>query len=551
MKANGKNGVSRVPGWTVLLSAVLPGAVAISAASAQVGPVTLSLEDALRRAEDASEQVAIARAGVLRSRGQQRQARSEYFPQVFASLGYTRTLDSEFSVFSENGSDSTATSEPCGSFTPNPLLSLNERVDSLEAAVRCQSTANPFGDFSDLPFGRENQWRLDLSVSQTLFSGGRVQAQNRLAGSGRRVAELGLASARAQLMLDVAQAYLDAALADRLFQIAEATLDQADSTLSQVRLARQVGNQPEFELLRAQVTRDTQVPLVISRRADRDVAQLRLKQLLNLPPGADLNLTTVLDSADATSVVRLAAEITGVEPDSAASARAAVRQAAESVAMQEAQRAIARAERLPSLSLSMAYGRVGYPTNASPFDTPFRTNWTVGATVQVPLFTGGRLSGGAMVARADLEEANARLEMTRELAALDARDAMERLAAAEAAWDASAGTAAQADRAYAIAQVRYTEGISTQLELNDARLVLQQAQANRAQASRDLQVARLRWALLPLLPLGGASGTQSTAMPVTVTQPQQQVTTPSQGTTRQTSASQSGIRAQASQVRNN
>ncbi len=55
--------------------------------------------------------------------------------------------------------------------------------------------------------------------------------------------------------------------------------------------------------------------------------------------------------------------------------------------------------------------------------------------------------------------------------------------------------------AYEIAELRYREGLSTQLELSDARLLLQQAQANRAQAARDVQVARVRLALLPDLPL--------------------------------------------------
>jgi len=47
----------------------------------------------------------------------------------------------------------------------------------------------------------------------------------------------------------------------------------------------------------------------------------------------------------------------------------------------------------------------------------------------------------------------------------------------------------------------------------DARLLLQQTQVNRAQAARDLQVARARVALLPSLPLGavwnGVAGGQS------------------------------------------
>jgi outer membrane protein TolC len=64
----------------------------------------------------------------------------------------------------------------------------------------------------------------------------------------------------------------------------------------------------------------------------------------------------------------------------------------------------------------------------------------------------------------------------------------------------------QAQRAYQIANVRFTNGVSTQLELSDARLSLQQAEANRTQAARDLQVARARVALLPNLPVAPAGG---------------------------------------------
>jgi outer membrane protein TolC len=45
------------------------------------------------------------------------------------------------------------------------------------------------------------------------------------------------------------------------------------------------------------------------------------------------------------------------------------------------------------------------------------------------------------------------------------------------------------------------EGLSTQLDVLDARLALQQASTNRALTARDLQVARLRLAVLPYLPV--------------------------------------------------
>jgi outer membrane protein TolC len=73
---------------------------------------------------------------------------------------------------------------------------------------------------------------------------------------------------------------------------------------------------------------------------------------------------------------------------------------------------------------------------------------------------------------------------------------------AQAALAASQGTTGQATKAYNIAEVRYREGLSTQVELNDSRLLLQQAAANSALAVRNMQVARIRVALLRDLPLG-------------------------------------------------
>ena len=138
----------------------------------------------------------------------------------------------------------------------------------------------------------------------------------------------------------------------------------------------------------------------------------------------------------------------------------------------------------------------------------------------MPLFTGGRIRGDEMVAQANLAESRARLRQTREYAALDARVALNALEQATAAWEASAGTAEQASRAYAIAEVRYREGLSTQLELNDSRILLAQSQANRALAARNLQIARVRLALLPNLPLAGSASSQNAAQQAAASQQQ-------------------------------
>jgi len=465
----------------------------------------LTLSEALELAEKRSESVGIARAGLVRAEGDRRRARSAYFPQLNGSASYQRTLQSQFSAL-EGGTDTNSTPGPsCDRFVAQPGLPIDQRLDSLESAVECASAADPFGSLRDLPFGRENTYRFGLSFSQTLFSGGRVRGQAQAAGAGVRSAAIGLTSARAQLLLDVTGAYYDATLADRLFTIAQGTLDQADTTLSQTQLARQVGNLSEFDLLRARVTRDNQRPIVIQRRADRDLAYFRLKSLLDFPLDEPVVLTTELGDTALADSARLQAvvETTG---DTGTTARAPVRQAAEAVKAQRGLLRVARGQRLPQVALTSQYAQLAYPGKVSPFGARFVDDWVVSLGLQLPIFTGGRIGGEVEVARANLSEAELRLRQTHELAEVDARYAATQLEAADAAWQASAGTVEQAARAYQIAELRYREGLSTQNELLDSRIQLQQAQASRARAARDLQVAKVRILLLPALPLAAPSG---------------------------------------------
>ncbi len=498
--------------------AILLGVLFPLAGSAQQAR-SISLDEAIRLAESQSDAINIAEAGVLRARGQQMQARSQRLPQVGASLMYSRTLASQFSALADAAppapppgtppvppDDGTKYYTPCSRYLAASGATDAERLAGLEKAARCASGSGGFPiDFSKVGFGSKNQYQLGISGSLMLFSGGRVQAQNRAANAARASADIELASQRARLALDVTEAYFDAALADRLVAIAESSLAQTESVLGQTRLARQVGNQSEFDLLRAQVTRDNQVPAVLQRRTDRDLAYVRLRQMLNLPSGTSLELTTELGDGSAPALTSLAAAGTQTGTDTMVTDRAPVRQLAEALRAQQEQLRVARSEWIPSISLSTQYGRLAFPNSGFPDLGSFLTNWTVSLTATVPIFTGGRIRGGAMIAEAGVREAQARYEQVRDAASLDAQQAAAMLAQAQAALQASQGTSEQAAKAYNIAEVRYREGLSTQVELNDARLLQQQASANRALAVRNMQVARMRVALLRDLPLGVGS----------------------------------------------
>lgn len=459
------------------------GATAPAAAAA----TPLSLGEALQMAERRSSNVRIAEAGAARAAGQMRQADSQLFPQVNGTASYQRAIQNQFAEISERfAQPDTGSSSGGDGLANSPLAQI---------------------------FAAPNTFVFGISATQNLWTGGKVSAARTGARAASDAATIQLSSARAQALLDVAQAYYDAVASERFAAIADSTLELTERTLKQVELARSVGTASEFDLLRARVTRDNARPAAIQARGTRTASHLRLKQLLELPLSTPLTLTTsIRDDASLITESLAPVQVTEsrrVAPDTSVGSRSVVRQAQAQLEASERALTAARLSRLPALQLSTIYQRFAYPPEGtflpSSLDLYF-PNWNVTLGLSFPIFNGGRLAGERAVAEANVMEARARVQQAREGAALDALLALVALEQAQAAYVASIGTDAQAEQAYRIAEVRFAEGLSTPVELTESRVQLQQARLQRVTTARDLEIARLRLGLLKDLPLsfGGA-----------------------------------------------
>ena len=427
--------------------------------------IPLSLDRAIATALGRGEEIQLAKGEVRSAEGNEVIARSGMLPHLSASANYTRLIHSQYST--------TTTSSPDTSQVSQALSSL----------------------FKNFSFGKPNEWTLGLTASQTLFTGGRLSAMEDAAEAQKNAADIDLTAAQAQLVLNVTQSYYDAILADTLVKISRDALAEAQEVYRQTNLAYKVGEKAEFDALRAKVARDNQIPVVLQSEDNRAQAYYHLKQLLDYSLDDSLVLTTpIVDSQARFEMMS----------DTATDARASVRQAIYDVKASNAQVRIAESARWPQISISSTYSPVAYPNNLFPNWNDWLTNWTAGITLSVPIYSGGDIAGNVEVARAGVQQAEARLEQTREAAAMDSRVALDQLHSAEANLRSTASTAAEAQRAYTIANVRFSQGISTEVELDDARLQEEQARANWASAMRDYQVARAKLALLKNLPVNPA-----------------------------------------------
>ena len=309
------------------------------------------------------------------------------------------------------------------------------------------------------------------------------------------------------MSLDVTSAYYDAVLADQFVAIADSSLAQTEALLAQTKVARQVGNASEYDLLRAQVTRDNQMPVAHSgaRRIARS-AYLRLKQLLNMPLDDSLALTTRhrgREWSDAAARSR---------PNVRATRRQ--RSRAGSRARRSGPRAGSAGEDRAGRAHSVALARLELPASVFPERQHSRrleqgvNNWTVGSATSFPMLDGGRIkgdqtrrAGGRRSRRA--RSASRRASSPRSTrASRSPRCRKPKRRGTRVAARPSRRSARTRSTRCAIAKGSRRRPIS-----RSRACLLEQAKANRAQAARNLAVARVRLALLRDLPIGttGAS----------------------------------------------
>lgn len=471
-------------GWTfaVALAAAAPAAMAAQepaavAAGARVDSVELSLDEAVGRALGQSEEIRLARSQVDLAETQVRETRAGIYPQVNANVGYTRTFASSF------GGGGGITIPDSLQFRPDSTAPLAERVDYLEDNAPLAGLGGLGSLFGNLPFGQVNAYQATLSGSQVLYSGGRTGAALRIARDFREVSRLGLAEQSAEIELQVRSAYIRALLAQELAASAQQALDQAEAFLRQERLRLTAGRASELEVLRAEVSRDNLRPQLVQAQNAAELASLDLKRLVDIPLTAPLALTTRLDvpSAQALAQPAIAAEATA--------GRAAIEAAERQVSIAEQNIRIARGAYLPNVSMNVNYGRLLYPSSPVDLAGEWRTDWTAGFNVQIPIFSGGARAAQLQRTRVQAEQARLQLSQLREGVALQYQQAAGERERARTAIVARQTTVGAAQRVYDLTVLRYQQGLATQLEVSQSRLELLQARTNLAQAVSDFLIA--------------------------------------------------------------
>jgi outer membrane protein TolC len=266
------------------------------------------------------------------------------------------------------------------------------------------------------------------------------------------------------VVLAVCGAYLQIIATRERVTSAHAQLDTATALLQQTQQKRSVGLAPQIDVDRSEVEQLMQQQRVISLETELAKQKISLARITGLPPNDNYELTDELPFAAAPDIALDDAL------HQAFDSRADIKAAQAQIRAAEHSLSAARDERLPSLSVNGNYGAIG--TNPAQASATF----SAVATLNVPVWQGGRAEGDIKVAEASLAQRRAELEDIKGQVESDVRNAYLELRAATSQVKLAQRNLQVTTETLDLTRQRFDAGVSDNVEVVQAQESLTSAQ---------------------------------------------------------------------------
>jgi HAE1 family hydrophobic/amphiphilic exporter-1 len=426
---------------TAVLLLVL--AQAVPPAPAPAEPAALSRAEAVARALAANPEVRKSQATLESFRGRRQEALADALPELDLVGSGTRFRD--------------------------PSLLNSSSFDAFPPELRSALRPIPANLFDGALQLRQTLWSFKLGAA--------VKAARFGMDLGREEAK----RTELDVALQTIQAYNNFVLALEKVRVAQQSITQKEQHLQMARTRREAGVVTELDVLRSEVDLANARAVLERARGDADDARGTLNAAMVRPVDAPVVPTDPLDRR------AVAPQL----PDVLAAAlanRPELKAAALNVRVYEQFVKVEKGEGRPRLDLVSGWGySVREPGNF--FNGDF-TRWNAAVSLTVPVFDGFRSAGRVAQARAEVTKAEQDLVAAENRVRLQAKQAVDRLRAAERVLDAAELNVAQATRAVEMTQANYRYGAATTIDVLDAQAALTLAESLRIQGLYDHANAR-------------------------------------------------------------
>jgi len=333
-----------------------------------------------------------------------------------------------------------------------------------------------FAGFS--PVTKDDLTQGNIYYSQTLFSGP-VIAAFKAAGAAVNAAHFATASARNEVVQQVATAYLHAIAAFSEVRNGEARVRQAELLADHARAAHEAGVVANLDDLRAQVQLKAQQQTLTAAENTYEKSLILLKRETGVAPGQKIELSDPAPYSEL--ALQTPAELLAVAYKNRQDYQKVQNEAVEAKSVTQAY----KLQRLPSLSFNGYYG------TATVNGAGTRGNFAAVGTVSMPLFREAGLRGDVATSRAQQRAVEFELEDLRGAIEYQVRSALLDVAATHKLVEVARSNVELATRTVSDETERVNAGVDDNLPLVTAQATLATAENNMVESLFQYNEAKL------------------------------------------------------------
>jgi outer membrane protein TolC len=442
--------------------------------------VGLSLEEAVRRALDSSDQIQAERATVKAGESSRAVARTGRLPGISIETSYMRLKEQDPAVIEMP--------PPAGSVT------LGEST--------------------------ENSYSATISFRQPIFTGGEIEGRIDAADHSVRAARSGLAWRENGIELETRTAYWRLLEAEQRVTAIEERKRQVEENLANMRRRERNGVVTSSEVLTVEM-KLAEVKLRLLRARNRyELAENRLALMTGLPAGSSIEPVTPLKGpgadflpgsssvpAEGSSPTDRASSNEGqgygkdtsgktlaTLVENALSNRGDLARYRSSLRAARASERIERSGWYPDIFLAGEYSYARPNQGSFPVEDEFESSWSIGIVGRIEIGDMPRVYHTAARERAEAEGAAARLRAAEQEVRLSVREAYLEYESSREELELAKTMVRQAEENLAETETRVENGVALNEDLLEAQAVLLEARLSRTSALAGLRISgeRLR-----------------------------------------------------------
>ncbi|RKY56061.1 MAG: hypothetical protein DRP96_11695, partial [Candidatus Neomarinimicrobiota bacterium] len=259
----------------------------------------------------------------------------------------------------------------------------------------------------------------------------------------------------------------------------------AEENLNQVTKYFDVGKSSRFDVLRAEVQVANMKPMVISARNNLKLAESTLRMVLGLDESDEIRYMEKLEMTYSDLTEKSLDELIEL----ALASRPEIEMLDNQKFIAQKQVSISKAAFLPSVMFGTAYQYQGQRNDFKFTGDDFFKSINSSVSISIPIFNGMKSSAKYQQAKIAVKETEHQAESLINGIKLEVKGAYFTMQEALEKVQTQQKTIEQAREAQRLARLMYAEGSSTQLDVLNADLAVQQAQMNYQQSLLEYNIA--------------------------------------------------------------